>query len=86
MPDRSHHSAKVTAYFCQRFDLNGFFSLNSAISVHKIVPEDSEVFISVGKGDLKGLLQLLNEGKASLRDCDPYGRSLLSVSPGVRII
>ena len=80
MPDFSSLPAKVVAYFQHRVDSSGFWSFNPMISIHTIVPADSEVFRVIEEGDLEGLVRLFQNGEASLRDCDPRGRSLLAVS------
>jgi hypothetical protein len=86
LPNSLVYPAKVATYFRQSIQHNGFRSIHPIISVHMIVPKDSEVFECVKKGDLHGLLQLLKDGKTSLRDCDEKGRSLLSVSANFMII
>ena len=60
--------------------LFGITSLNPLISISSMVPMDSAVFRLIKEGDLAGLLQLFQHGEASLHDCDPEGRSLLTVS------
>jgi hypothetical protein len=86
LPNSLVYPAKVATYFRQSIQHNGFRSIHPIISVHMIVPKDSEVFECVKEGDLHGLLQLLKDGKASLRDCDEKGRSLLNVSANFVII
>lgn len=49
------------------------------ISVCKILPNDSLVFSLVQKGQLNEFRLLLDQGKASLRDHDEQGMSLLHV-------
>ena len=58
----------------------GITSLNPLVSISSMVPEDSVVFRLIEEGDLAGLVQLFQRGEASLRDCDPDGLSLLTVS------
>jgi len=50
------------------------------ISVNRVRPGYSQVFRLVKEGDLNGLRKSLAEGKASVRDHDEDGRSLLFVS------
>jgi hypothetical protein len=80
LPDFCRFPAKIAAYFRQSIEHDGFHSIQPTILVHTIVPSDSEVFQLTEAGDLRGLLQLFKDGKASVRDCDERGRSLLSVS------
>jgi hypothetical protein len=86
LPNSLVYPAKVATYFRQSIQHDGFCSIHPIISIHMIVPKNSEVFECVKEGDLHGLLQLLRDGKASLRDCDEKGRSLLSVSASFVII
>jgi hypothetical protein len=48
-----------------------------SISVCNIVPDESLVFQFASKGELESLKKLVADGKASLRDHDENGRSLL---------
>jgi hypothetical protein len=70
---------KSCVSFLQRLTYEGSFSLRPALSCCRIIPFRSPAIDFVGSGDLEGLGRLLEEGVASLSDCDPYGRSLLSV-------
>jgi hypothetical protein len=49
------------------------------ISLSAVLPADSEVFTMAKNGDLKGIIHLCADGKASLSDCDTNGWSLLTV-------
>jgi hypothetical protein len=44
------------------------------------LPNDSPIFSLVENGDMDGLLSLLSQGKASLRDRNSFGTPLLHVS------
>jgi hypothetical protein len=44
-----------------------------------MVPEDAEIIRCVKANDVRGMLSLLQQGLASLTDCDPKGRPLLYV-------
>ena len=70
---------KISASFEQRITSLGFDCPHPRLSFHPIVPGDAEIFTAVKEGDMDWMLELLNTGKASLRDCDPEGRSLLHV-------
>ena len=49
------------------------------LSFRSIVPNTSEIFCIVQYGSIENLQKAINEGTASLTDCDPDGRSLLNV-------
>lgn len=70
---------KITATVLQNLTCNGYYSLKPTLSYHAMIPFESEVFVTVKTGNLLNLKHLLKEGKASLTDCDPHGRSLLNV-------
>jgi hypothetical protein len=53
--------------------------------VNNVLPAASPVFSIVRNGQLKEFQTLLREGKASLRDQDEFGASLLFVSTLVRL-
>ena len=76
--------ASVTASVHQRITADGFVSLCPSISVGLVREDDSPIFGFVSSGDIDGLLSLLSQGKASLRDCDLFGAPLLHVS-GTRL-
>ena len=80
LPRKSTKRAKISAYFLQRLTGSGFHSLNPMLSFHPIVPDNAEIFDAVKTGKVNMMLELFNAGKASLRDCDSEGRSLLNVS------
>ena len=44
-----------------------------------MVPEDAEIIRCVKANDVRGMLSLLEQGFASVTDCDPEGRPLLYV-------
>ena len=60
----------------------GSFSVSSIpkLFFNNILPHDSLVFQLAAKGRVEDLKSLIAEGKASLRDHDPDGHSLLHVS------
>lgn len=72
--------ANVTINLHQRAIANGYLSLCPSISVGMILPDDSEIFDIVREGDMDGLLSLLSQGEASLRDRNSFGTPLLHVS------
>jgi hypothetical protein len=70
----------VSAFFGERTDhlQRSFFS--PTIITYRIVDSSSEVFDLVRRDDMNGLVRLIALQKASVRDCDEDGRSLLFVS------
>jgi hypothetical protein len=80
IPKQASLPAKILARFEQSFESFGFNMINPTIMLYTIIPDDSEVFRVIKDGDLRGLVTLLEERKASVRDCNASGRSLLSVS------
>lgn len=76
----STHRLQIRATFLQKIRNNGSFALVPTLAFSAVLPADSDAFVCATKGDLQGLLRLLNEGRASLGDCDSDGRQLLHVS------
>lgn len=76
---RTDWRTKISASFIQRLTRDGFFSLSPRLSFCAIIPDHSEIFALVENGDLKGIINLLQQGKASQSDCDSEGRTLLNV-------
>ena len=70
---------KISASFEQRITSLGFNCPYPRLAFHPIVPENADIFTAIQEGDMDWMLALLDTGKASLRDCDPVGRSLLHV-------
>jgi hypothetical protein len=54
--------------------------INPVILAYRNVPNESEVFKAIKDDDLAGLITLLANGKATLRDCNETGETLLHVS------
>ncbi|KAJ9614645.1 hypothetical protein H2200_002782 [Cladophialophora chaetospira] len=77
LPSSNFAYAKIVASVVHRAGLFGSTTLYPSLTVSPIVPAQSEVFAAIKTGDLTGLKSLLQEGRASLKDCDPQGRSLL---------
>ncbi|KAL9610262.1 MAG: hypothetical protein Q9167_005033 [Letrouitia subvulpina] len=79
---KSHRDIQhqFTIELAQKITQNRLISLTPVISFRNIVSADSKIFGIALDGDIDALKVLLTEGKASLRDCDPGGRSLLSYS------
>ena len=75
---------KISASFQQRITSLGFDCPHPRLSFHPIVPLGADIFQAVERGNMGWINELLNTGKASLRDCDPEGRSLLNVCTYIR--
>lgn len=72
---------KLSAAFYQRMTSDGgYHVIPPMLSIHVIIPDNSEIFGLVMNNDLPGIVNMFEQGRASLRDCDTKGRSLLSVS------
>ncbi|KAI1213181.1 ankyrin [Annulohypoxylon truncatum] len=76
-PQRFH--MWVASTFQRETDLGAISSI-SRLSVNRVLPYGSRVFKVVEDGDLRELQRMLQNGKASLRDHDEYGASLLFYS------
>ncbi|CEI40906.1 hypothetical protein FVEN_g1467 [Fusarium venenatum] len=76
--NRNHHMLMAT--ITQREILAGSVSSISQLQVNKILPLGSPVFEIVKTGRIQELRQLLQSGKASIRDHDEKGASLLFYS------
>ena len=79
LPKTKRKKLKIRAFFSQYMMKNGTFSFAPTLSFHAVIPDDSPVFRLVEDGDLEGLKQMLQDGLASVTDCDTRGRSLLAV-------
>ncbi|GAB7325793.1 hypothetical protein MBLNU13_g09883t2 [Cladosporium sp. NU13] len=79
-PRVSGSGLPVTVYFGETRTHKGVNFINPVILAYRIVPNESEVFEAIEKDDLKGLITLLAAGKATVRDCDEDGTTLLHVS------
>ena len=71
---------KISSSFLQTITAEESLSRVPTLTFCRMVASNSEVFSLVQKGDLTGLLSLLQDGQAALTDCDEEGRSLLTVS------
>jgi hypothetical protein len=58
----------------------GSYTLKSTISFSAVIPKKSAIFRMAVTGDLQGIKKFIEQGKASLWDCDPDGFTLLHVS------
>ena len=79
LPKTKGKKMKLRAFFAQHVMRNGVFSFAPTLSFHAIIPDNSSVFQLIESGDLEGLKQILQNGRASLTDCNTSGNSLLGV-------
>ena len=77
--ERTTFKTKVSTSFQRKITRNGYFSLKSTLSFSAIIPDSSEIFTLVRTGDLEGIIKHVQQGQASLTNCDLKGRSLLNV-------
>jgi hypothetical protein len=80
LPSGHMRHAKIVAHLEHYVGRFGSTTPYPSLIVSPVVPRGSDVFASVAEGDISKLERLFREGKASPRDCDPEGRSLLGVS------
>ena len=79
IPKRTDRRTKISTSFFQRLSQDGFSSLSPRLSFCAIIPDNSEIFALVQCGDLKGIINHLQQGKPSFSDRDTEGRTLLNV-------
>lgn len=77
---RSRGRHGITVHVRQTYNDDGLFSSIPHLLVYNVLPMDSPVFEIVRRGRLSEFQALLRQGKASLRDQDEHGASLLFVS------
>ncbi|RSL60928.1 hypothetical protein CEP53_005296 [Fusarium sp. AF-6] len=77
LPGQGQHGHMLLASLTQQELLTDSVSSISRLQVHRVLPAGSLVFELVRRGDIQGLKEMLQDGKASLRDHDEYGASLL---------
>ena len=70
---------KITAVFQQFIKLQNSVSLNPILSYCAMIPDDAKIFEYVNDDDVYGVRNLVEQGLASLSDCDSLGRPLLYV-------
>ena len=80
IPQKYISRTKFSTSFLQKWTEDGYFSLKPALSFCAIVPDNSHIFTLTREGDLEGMIKHIQQGYASLTDCDSRGRTLLNVS------
>lgn len=63
----------------QSMSSHGYTSIHPTLSFANVIPLDSRVFDVIKAGDVEMLQSMMIHRQASIRDCDPEGRSLLTV-------
>jgi hypothetical protein len=79
-PRSSDVSVPFTVHFGETTLQSAVSFINPVILAYRVIPAGSEVFEVIENDDLAGLITLLADGKATLRDCDNGGATLLHVS------
>jgi hypothetical protein len=79
-PRSSDASVPITVHFGETTMHAAVSFINPVILAYRMVPDDAEVFEVIENDDLAGLITLLADGTATLRDCDNGGGTLLHVS------
>lgn len=77
--ERCESTVVLTAYLRHVKLHNGFSAISPAISVGKILRNDSPIFTIVKRGDVNELKRLLMRREGTLRDRDSRGTPLLHV-------
>ncbi len=77
---KTPQSSHIAVCFQQRMLFSGSFLKKPILSVSALLPDDSEVFLLIQRGDLNSLVKKLSLREASLTARDSKGRSLLNVS------
>lgn len=70
----------ITVQFGETTTHTAVSFINPIILAYRTVLSESKVFEVIRNDDLEGLVALLADGKATLRDCDEIGKTLLLVS------
>ncbi len=83
IPASDFSRTKISTSFLQKSTVNGYMSLKPTLSFTAIIPDDSEIFTLTRRGDLQGIIDHVQQGHASLTDCDTKGRTLLNVRKAI---
>lgn len=79
-PRSSDASVPIAVHFGETTIQSAVSFINPVILAYRTVRNESEVFEVIRNDDLSGLVTLLADGKATVRDCDEHGATLLHVS------
>ncbi|KAM0717651.1 hypothetical protein Q7P37_007503 [Cladosporium fusiforme] len=77
LSSRSGKGLSVAALFGEKTEYSQRTVMHPTILAHRTISDKSEIFILIRRDDLDGVKRLLIEQKATVRDCDQDGRSLL---------
>jgi len=80
MPRNTRQKFMISASIQQGEFSTGSISVMPNLSANPILPVDSLIFTVVKQGRMEEFMQLLQEGRASVRDRDEHGTPLLHVS------
>ena len=80
LPGRGQSRHMLLASLTRQELLTNSMTCISRLQINRVLPEGSLVFQLVEQGDLGGLKEMLQDGRASLQDHDEHGASLLFVS------
>ena len=85
VPSGQTSNFKITASFRQYARLQSFTSLSPTLTYSAMMPENAEIIRRVKANDVPGMLSLLEQGFASITDCDPRVTSfaICRISTGV---
>lgn len=78
-PGCSTTGTPIAVFFGEQANFFSTSIIHPVILAYRAIPENSEIFQLVENDDVEGLKRLLMEQKATTRDCNQYGTSLLGV-------
>jgi hypothetical protein len=71
--------SRIVALFRYRLGRYSYSSLQPVLTFSAVIPSNSLAFQLARAGDLDGIRTLLNNGKASISNCDGKGKTMLHV-------
>ncbi|SLM39701.1 Ankyrin repeat-containing domain [Lasallia pustulata] len=77
LPNGAFPKSKISVSFEQFISFRSATSLNPVLSFCAMISDDAEIFQLIYEDDVHGVQRMIEQGRASLRDCDSVGRSLL---------
>ena len=83
-PQTPRAGVPITVHFGETTLHSAVSFINPVISAYRTIPDESEIFRVVENDDLESLVTLLADGKATIRDCNELGTTLLHVGPRSR--
>ena len=79
LPNGSFPKSKISVAFEQFISFRDATSRNPVLSFCAMIPDDAEILYLISEDDVHGVQRMIEQGRASLSDCDSMGRSLLFV-------